>query len=80
MTREKAIKEYVIPALMHTWNEKTNKKVLEAIEQDPILDKIRAKIKEVYNDRPDSNNHPQRTELFCEVMKVIDKVESEDKE
>ena len=36
MTREKAIKEYVIPALKHTWNEKINKEVLEALEQEPI--------------------------------------------
>ena len=35
MTREKAIKEYVIPALKHTWNEKINKEVLEALEQEP---------------------------------------------
>lgn len=35
MTREEAIKEYVIPALKHTWNEKINKGVLEVLEQEP---------------------------------------------
>lgn len=35
MTREEAIKEYVIPALKHTWNDKINKEVLEALEQEP---------------------------------------------
>lgn len=35
MTREEAIKEYVIPALNHTWKEKINKEVLEALEQEP---------------------------------------------
>lgn len=35
MTREKAIKEYVIPSLQHTYNEKITKKVLEALEQEP---------------------------------------------
>lgn len=34
MTREKAIKDYVTPALKHTWNEKINKEVLEALEQE----------------------------------------------
>ena len=34
MTREEAIKEYVIPALRHIWNEKINKKVLEVLEQE----------------------------------------------
>lgn len=49
-----------------------------------VLDKIRAEIKEVYNDRPHNYNHSQRTELFCEVIKIIDKyykgdVENDDK-
>ena len=42
-----------------------------------VLDKIKAKIQEVYNDRPDTYNHLQRTELFCKVMKIIDKYTAE---
>lgn len=45
MTRKKVIKEYVIPALKHTWNENINKEVLEAlgvdcISRQNVLDKI----------------------------------------
>ncbi len=36
MTREQAIKEYVIPALKNTWGEKINKEVLEALEQEDV--------------------------------------------
>ena len=39
MTIEEAIKEYVIPSLKHTWNEKINKEVLEALEQEPFINK-----------------------------------------
>lgn len=42
-----------------------------------VLDKIRAEISEVYNDRPYDYNHSQRTELFCKVMKIIDKYKAE---
>ena len=31
MTREEAIKEYIIPALKHTWNDKVCKEVLKAL-------------------------------------------------
>lgn len=50
-------------------------------EINAVLDKIRAEISEVYNDRPYDYNHSQRTELFCKVMKIINKykAESEDK-
>lgn len=54
------------------------------LEQESVLDKIRVEIKEVYNDRPHNYNHSQRTELFCEVIKIIDKyhkggIENDDK-
>ncbi len=45
-----------------------------------VLDKIRAEIQEVYYDRPRTYNHSQRTELFCEVMKIIDKYKAESEE
>lgn len=50
--------------------EKEKKK---ALEQEPVLGKIRAEIIEVYNDRPSSYNHTQRKELFCKVIEIIDK-------
>ena len=33
MTAEEALNKYVIPALNHTWNEKTVNQVLEALER-----------------------------------------------
>lgn len=35
MTREVAIKEWIIPALKNTWNEKKNAEILKALEQEP---------------------------------------------
>jgi hypothetical protein len=43
------------------------------IDQESVLDKIRAEIEEVYNDRPRSYNNTQRRELFCKVIEIIDK-------
>jgi len=44
MNREEAIEMWVIPALKNTWNEKKCNEILEALEQEPILDKISAEI------------------------------------
>ena len=56
------------------------KLLMGLLEQEPILDKIRAEIMELYNDRPRSYNHHQRTEAFGEIIKIIDKYkESENK-
>ena len=38
-----------------------------------VLDKIRFDLFKLYNDRPSDYNHSQRTELFCEVIKILDK-------
>lgn len=35
MTREKAVNEYVIPALKNTWNEKVCAEVINTLEQEP---------------------------------------------
>lgn len=70
MTREEAIKEYVIPALRHTWNEKINKEVLEALELEPVLDKIRAEIKEL-------QTYFHEMLILDEVMQIIDKYKAE---
>lgn len=40
MTREEAIKEWIIPALKNTWNEKKNAEILKALEQEPCEDTI----------------------------------------
>ena len=43
MTRAEAIYKWIIPAIRNTWNERKCKEILKAIEQEPILDKIRPK-------------------------------------
>ena len=35
MTRDEAIKKWVIPAIKNTWNEKKCKEILKALEQEP---------------------------------------------
>ena len=44
MTREEAIQKWVIPAIKNMWNEKICDEVIKLLEQEPILDKIRAEI------------------------------------
>lgn len=46
-------------------------------EQEPIIDKIKSEIIELYCDRPAVYDHPQRTELYNEVMKIINKYKTE---
>ena len=38
MTREEAIKGWIIPAIKNTWNEKKCKEIIEALEQEPLTD------------------------------------------
>lgn len=62
------------------WEEAKNI-AIKALEQKPDLSKIRAEIKKLYRDRPNSYNHPQRTEFYSGVLAIIDKYsksESED--
>lgn len=71
MTREKAIKEYVTPALKHTWNEKINKEVLEALEQETVS-------KESYD-----HEYFLRKEFEIKITKlesVLDKIRAEIKQ
>lgn len=42
-----------------------------------VLDNIRFDLYKLYNDRPSDYNHSQRTELFCEVIKILDKYNAE---
>ena len=78
MTREEAIKEYVIPALKHTWNEKINKKVLEALEQEPVIDKIRAEIDGLKKDSLISWASSEM--IISTILNIIDKYKAESEE
>ena len=40
MTREEAIKKWIIPAIERTWNEKMCKKIIKALKQEPSGDAI----------------------------------------
>ncbi|MCR5669647.1 MAG: hypothetical protein K6G10_01460 [Butyrivibrio sp.] len=42
-----------------------------------VLDEIRFDLYKLYNDRPSDYNHSQRTELFCGVIKILDKYTAE---
>lgn len=47
MTREEAINRYIIPAITKTWNDKTCRKIIDALLEPKIghvLDKIRVEI------------------------------------
>ena len=49
MTREEAIKQYIMPALKRTWKDDRCIEIISAIEQDPIcvvLKQIRAEVEE----------------------------------
>ena len=76
MTREQAIKEWIIPAIKNMWNEKKCKEILEALEQEPILDKIRAEIEQ----------HRRKTQgidpydLVGDCLDIIDEYKGESEE
>lgn len=77
MTREEAIK-LAMKACKETWNEKTCKQIRNALEQEPILDKIRAEIKalEYLNIEDGSDGYDKYIEQY-EVLKIIDKYKAE---
>lgn len=66
MTREEAIKEYVIPSLKHTWNEKINKEVLEALEQEHIAD---------VSNMIENVNHPKHYNITGRKECIIEMIE-----
>ena len=85
MTREEAINKWIIPAIKYTWNEKKCNEILEALKQEPVLDKIKAEIEPKCN-RINSlasvlpyTAHREIQELLCEIMNLC-KAEREDKE
>lgn len=56
MTREEAINKWIIPTISSRFNGNRCEEILEALEQEPVLDKIRAEIEEEsylsYDDNP----------------------------
>lgn len=80
MSREEMTKEEAIDIIKSVRNNTLDYKLdkaldmaIKALEQEPILDKIRTDLYKLYNDRPSDYNHSQRTELFCKVIKILDK-------
>ena len=75
MIREEAITKYVVPAIEKTWNDKRCKEILEALEQEPILDKIKGYINYIRNTGMGKEKSLEFIEKFIEGLKA----ESEDK-
>jgi len=83
MTREEAIKEYIMPALKRTWNDDKCIEIISAIEQDPyevVLNKIRAEVESInvwalrYAPSKDKDMRPQIvTNVKIHVLEIINK-------
>ena len=80
MTREEAIK-LAMKACEETWNEKTCKQIRDALEQEPILDKIEPKCDRIHSIASvlPYTAHREIQELLCEIMDLC-KAESEPQE
>ena len=50
---------------------------IKALEQEPVLDKIKAEIDAKFDDRPSNYNHQQRREFYNDVIAIIDKYRKE---
>ena len=77
MQREEAISKWVIPAIKNTWNEKKCKEILEALEQEPILDKIKGYVDHIRNTGMGKKKSLEFIEKFVEGLKV-EQAESEE--
>ncbi len=82
MTKEEAIKDYIMPALKRTWRDDRCIEIISAIEQDPcevVIDKIRDEIEQITDTMGVSYNQYVSK---IDVLQIIDKykAESEDKE
>lgn len=88
MTREEAIKEYIMPALKRTWNDDKCIEIISVIEQDPtcvVLKQMRAEIanhlqimdicdvKKVNGAIVQSESVDRKVVLYDSVMQIIDK-------
>lgn len=73
MTREEAIGKWIYPAIVTMWNKKKCKEILEALEQEPVLDRIRAEIEQnAYPIVHGVNNHEKGMTLYG-ILQIIDK-------
>ena len=78
MTNEEA-KEYIIPAIRKMWNDKICDEIIKALEQDSVLDKIRAEIEALPKTYP-FVNHIDMYVKEDDVKKIIDKYKAEEEE
>ena len=90
MTREVAIKQYIMPALKRTWKDDRCIEIISAIEQDPIcvvLKQIQAEVENInpwairYAPLEDGDTRPQIvTKVKSHVLEIIDKYKAEGEE
>lgn len=92
MTREEAIKQYIMPALKRTWKDDRCIEIISAIEQEPtctVLEQIRTEVESInpwalrYAPAEDKDARPQIVaHVKNHVLEIIDKhtAESEDKQ
>ena len=75
MTREEALNKWVLPALQRTWNDKKCKEILEALEQEPVLNKIIAEIEQKArpNEIGGRGNGKSIRYGLCMALEIIDK-------
>lgn len=83
MTREEAIKQYIMPALKRTWKDDRCIEIISAIEQEPcevMVNKIRAEVESInvwalrYAPSKDKDMRPQIvTNVKNHVLEIIDK-------
>lgn len=81
MTRNEVM-VHVIPAIRSMWDNETCDEILEALSQEPILDKIRAEIEEQKENRCFDYMFAYIITGLDDALEIIDKykAESEDKE
>lgn len=78
MTREEAIGKWIYPAITTTWNEKKCNEILEALEQEPVLDKIRAEIEQEQDDFMDDKDYDEGIRFgLMLAYQIIDKYKAE---
>ena len=68
---------YNIHGVMDVIDADNCKKIIIALEQEPILDLIREEIENTYYEMPSNYNHMQRTNFFLQVIKIIDRYKAE---
>lgn len=79
MTREEGINKWIIPTISSRFNGNRCEEILEALEQEPVLDKIRAEIEEKArpNEIGGRGNGKSIRYGLCMALKIIDKYKAE---